>query len=79
MVKWNGEITNSARIRPKGHIFLIMHEDNNSDLTASLAYNFTEVKGPKLGIDIVVKLSFTSTIFTWLLYMYLLSILNLAL
>ena len=51
--------------QPKGHIFLIVHEDNNSDLTASLAHNFTEVKVPKLGIDIVAKLSSALTIFKY--------------
>ena len=48
MVEWNGGIANSANL---------MHEDNNSDLMASLAYSFTEIKVSKLDIHVAIVAS----------------------
>ena len=45
---WNCKFSKNEAKR--SHFFI--HEDNNSDLMASLGYSFTEVKVSKLGIDI---------------------------
>ena len=55
---WNGGIEwwnykFSKKEAKRSH--LLMHEDNNSDLMACLAYSFTEVKVSKLCIDIIAS------------------------